>query len=100
MTDKSETALVVIDDDPDVLRATARVLMQAGYKVITGVSAAEALELTRRHLPAILLLDVMLPDGNGVGHPLRQFPGHHRAFYEGIDRNQVDTDCQAQFQLR
>ncbi len=55
-----------IDDDPDVLRATARILVQAGYQVITGVNAAEAVELTRRHLPAILLLDVMLPDGDGV----------------------------------
>lgn len=66
MIDRSATTLLVVDDDPDVLRATARVLLQAGYKVITGVNAAEALELTRRHLPAILLLDVMLPDGNGV----------------------------------
>ena len=66
MTPRSATTIVVIDDDPDVLRATARVLMQAGYNVISGVNAMEAMELTRRHLPAILLLDVMLPDGNGV----------------------------------
>ena len=66
MTEHSETTLVVIDDDPDVLHATARILLHAGYQVITGASVAEALELTRRHLPALLLLDVMLPDGNGV----------------------------------
>lgn len=58
--------LVVIDDDPDVLRATARILEQAHYHVITGGSAAQALELTRLHRPALLLLDVILPDGNGV----------------------------------
>lgn len=66
MTPRSATTLLVIDDDPDVLRATARMLTQAGYTVITGVNAVQAMELTRRHLPAILLLDVMLPDGNGV----------------------------------
>ncbi|MEI8029393.1 MAG: response regulator, partial [Comamonadaceae bacterium] len=66
MTEPAATTLVVIDDDPDVLRATARVLRQAGYDVVTGESAAQALELTWRHRPAILLLDVMLPDGNGI----------------------------------
>lgn len=66
MNEHATTTLVVIDDDPEVLRATARVLQQAGYTVITGASAAEAVALTRRHLPAILLLDVMMPDGNGV----------------------------------
>lgn len=66
MAKPASSTLVVIDDDPDVLRATAHILLQAGYHVITGASAAEALELTRRHQPALLLLDVMLPDGNGV----------------------------------
>ena len=66
MNEHATTTLVVIDDDPEVLRATARILQQAGYTVITGASAAEAVALTRRHLPALLLLDVMLPDGNGV----------------------------------
>ncbi len=66
MIKPASTTLVLIDDDPDVLRATARILLQAGYRVITGVNAAEALALTRRHRPALLLLDVMLPDGNGV----------------------------------
>ncbi len=66
MAEPASYTLVVIDDDPDVLRATAHVLLQAGYQVITGASAADALELTRCHQPALLLLDVMLPDGNGV----------------------------------
>jgi diguanylate cyclase (GGDEF)-like protein len=66
MTSTLAITLVVIDDDPDVLRATTRILVEAGYQVITGVCAADALELTRRHRPAMLLLDVMLPDGDGV----------------------------------
>lgn len=60
------TTLLVIADDPDGLAATARILAEAGYQVITGANAAEALELTRRHRPALLLLDAVLPDGNGV----------------------------------
>jgi PAS domain S-box-containing protein len=66
MAERAATSLVLIDDDPDVLRATERILLQAGYQVVTGASAAEAIVLTRRHLPALLLLDVVLPDGNGL----------------------------------
>ncbi len=57
---------MVIDDDLDVLSATRRILLDAGYNVITGTSASEAIELTHRTLPAMLLLDVVLPDGSGV----------------------------------
>ncbi len=58
--------LVLIDADADALRTTAGLLEDAGYEVITGGTAAQALTLTRQHRPALLLLDVMLPDGNGV----------------------------------
>jgi DNA-binding NtrC family response regulator len=44
MTTRSAITLVVVDDDPDVLRATACILVQAGYKVITGLNAAEAID--------------------------------------------------------
>lgn len=66
MPNSFATTLVVIDDNPDGLRATANILVEAGYQVITGGNATEAMELTRRHRPALLLLDVMLPDGNGI----------------------------------
>ena len=66
MNEHGASALVLIDDDPNVLRTTARILLDAGYRVITGVNAAEAYQLTRQHKPALLLLDVMLPDGNGL----------------------------------
>jgi len=58
--------ILAVDDDADVLRATQRILVEAGFQVLTGATAAEALELTQRHRPALVLLDVMLPDGNGV----------------------------------
>ena len=55
-----------MDDDPDVLRATGHILQEAGFTVFTGSRAAEVVELTRRHHPTLLLLDVVLADGNGV----------------------------------
>lgn len=58
--------ILFVDDDPDVIWSTTRMLVQAGYAVVNGSSAAEALALTRRHHPALVLLDVELPDGNGI----------------------------------
>jgi len=41
-------------------------LEEAGYVVLSGGTAAEALTLAQRHHPSLVLLDVELPDGNGV----------------------------------
>ncbi|WP_296490020.1 diguanylate cyclase [Rhodoferax sp.] len=97
MADPASTTLVVIDDDPDVLRATARILQQAGYQVITGASAAEALALTRRHRPALLLLDVMLPDGNGVdvARQIKSEPALHAVFVILLSGLKTSGDDQA-----
>jgi C4-dicarboxylate-specific signal transduction histidine kinase len=60
------TTILVVDDDPDVVWTTTRMLEDAGYAVLSGATAAEALTLILRHRPPIVLLDVELPDGNGV----------------------------------
>jgi DNA-binding NarL/FixJ family response regulator len=59
---------VLVVDDSAAFRATARVLLAArGYEVV-GVAedAASALEAARRLRPDCVLLDVNLPDGDGV----------------------------------
>jgi two-component sensor histidine kinase len=63
---RSDTIILVVDDDLGLVEATALALRDAGFTVVTGRTAAEALQLTRRHRPALLLLDVNLPDGSGV----------------------------------
>jgi two-component system, NarL family, sensor histidine kinase UhpB len=61
-----DLTLLLIDDDPDVVWTTTRMLVEAGYLVLNGFTAAEALTLVYRHRPAMVLLDVTLPDGNGI----------------------------------
>jgi len=58
--------ILVVDDDPDVLFATSRILRGANLSVMEGQNAADAIRLTQEHHPALILLDVNLPDGNGV----------------------------------
>ncbi|MCX6698061.1 MAG: response regulator, partial [Methanoregula sp.] len=60
------TTILVVDDDPDILWSTAKILRDAGFVVLEGAGAADAEKLTQEHRPALVLLDVNLPDGNGV----------------------------------
>ena len=61
-----QISILVVDDDPDVLYATSRILRGAGLLVLEGQNAADAIRLTQEHHPALVLLDVDLPDGSGV----------------------------------
>jgi DNA-binding NarL/FixJ family response regulator len=59
--------VLIVDDHPDVRRAARRVLEQDGFEVVAeGASAREALEAAERLRPGIVLIDVALPDADGV----------------------------------
>jgi PAS domain S-box-containing protein len=62
---ENETILVV-DDDPALRLIASRLFKQAGYVVAEAGTAAECLRLAREEKPDLILLDVILPDGNGV----------------------------------
>jgi CheY-like chemotaxis protein len=63
---KSETVILLVEDDPDQAALAELRLTMAGYKVHS-VDRAKALSsyLRQQARPDLLLLDVMLPDGNG-----------------------------------
>ena len=57
--------VLVVDDEPQFLRALATNLRGAGYEVETAATAAEALSAAALHPPDAVVLDLLLPDGNG-----------------------------------
>jgi CheY-like chemotaxis protein len=57
--------VLIVDDDPVVLRVLSGVLSRAGYEVVPAASMVEALRAARR-VPDVCLLDLRLPDGNGL----------------------------------
>ncbi|HUK82816.1 MAG TPA: winged helix-turn-helix domain-containing protein [Verrucomicrobiae bacterium] len=61
----SETVLVV-DDEADVLDLVVYNLHKAGYKTIAARDGASALLKARDHLPALVVLDLMLPQIEGT----------------------------------
>jgi len=58
--------VLIVDDDADVLRAHSRLLKGAGYRVIEASTGGEGLRLARENRPNLILLDVVLPDVDGV----------------------------------
>ena len=58
--------VLVVDDEPQFLRALVTNLRGAGYEVETAVTAAEALTAAGLHPPDAFILDLLLPDGTGV----------------------------------
>jgi CheY-like chemotaxis protein len=58
--------ILIVDDYPGALYLRRRIMMDAGYEVIEATTGEEALQLARRHLPALVLLDVNLPDISGT----------------------------------
>jgi cobalt-zinc-cadmium efflux system membrane fusion protein len=61
------TATILLVDDDEVLRQVLRrVLTRDGYEVIEAGGVAEALERARQQRPALALIDLRLPDGDGV----------------------------------
>ena len=58
--------ILVCDDEPQILRALRVILGDAGFEVITAASAEEALDTSAVHPLDAAIVDLVLPDGDGV----------------------------------
>jgi two-component system KDP operon response regulator KdpE len=58
--------ILVVDDDPGILLAVRRYLEASGFRVDTRAAAMGLLEALRHLRPDVLLLDLVLPDGDGA----------------------------------
>src|SRR4030042_6210464 len=62
----SKAKILCVDDDPDLLYINASILRSAGFEVLEATTGNECLNIAREKRPDLILLDVMLPDINGV----------------------------------
>jgi two-component system KDP operon response regulator KdpE len=60
------TRVLVIDDEPQILRALRINLSVRGYEVVTAATGAEALRTAVEHRPDVVVLDLGLPDMSGI----------------------------------
>jgi two-component system phosphate regulon response regulator PhoB len=71
-----KTKILVVDDEPEAVELVEFNLRQAGFVVVSAADGKEALRKAKEHLPALIVLDVMLPgvDGLEVCKLLRRNP--------------------------
>jgi DNA-binding response OmpR family regulator len=58
--------VLVVDDEPGILKFISIGLKSFGYQVITSLNGQEALKLVETENPDIMLLDVLMPGMNGT----------------------------------
>jgi DNA-binding response OmpR family regulator len=61
-----DAKLLAIDDDPDILKVLKANLELHGFSLLTADSLAAARVILDTHLPDLVLLDLTLPDGDGL----------------------------------
>ncbi len=58
--------ILVVDDEPQIVRALKVVLREAGFQILAAETASEALDLAAVRPPAAAIVDLVLPDMDGV----------------------------------
>ncbi|QAT17107.1 response regulator [Candidatus Velamenicoccus archaeovorus] len=66
--------LLIVDDEPDVLKLLGERLAKAGYEVIKASCGKEAVALAQKKTPDLIILDIAMPgmDGSEVAGILRK----------------------------
>jgi DNA-binding response OmpR family regulator len=70
-----KATILVVDDEPHVLKLVKANLESSGYKVLTASDGIEAVNLVEQELPDLVVLDLMLPkmDGYAACRRIREF---------------------------
>jgi two-component system, OmpR family, KDP operon response regulator KdpE len=66
VSDGPAVRILVCDDEPQILRALRVILRDAGFEAVTAATGEEALDLAAVKPPEAAILDLMLPDIDGV----------------------------------
>jgi DNA-binding response OmpR family regulator len=86
--------ILLIDDNAEILTTTARYLRARGLEVVTSSASLGVSSLVRRHVPSVIVLDVMMPalDGGALARLLHT-PGPKGTtpiiFYSAVDEEQL-----------
>ena len=63
---KEEVKILLVDDEPDILEIISFNLEKVGYQVATASNGLEALQKAKKFLPHLIILDVMMPELDGI----------------------------------
>jgi len=65
MANRKEFSILVADDNPVNVKLLEKALFKVGYRVITALNGSQTQKLASKHRPDLILLDIMMPKGDG-----------------------------------
>jgi two-component system, OmpR family, alkaline phosphatase synthesis response regulator PhoP len=63
---KKDIRILLVDDEPDILEMVGYNLSAEGYEVFTASNGIKAVSAAKKHLPHLIILDVMMPEMDGI----------------------------------
>ena len=66
MGDKKNIKVLVVDDEEDIVELLKYNLEKEGYSVKTALDGKEAVKISKKYIPNLILLDIMMPKMDGV----------------------------------
>jgi CheY-like chemotaxis protein len=68
--------ILIVDDEPHMLRVTELSLKRGGFQLITGRNGFDAIDQATREQPALIVMDVLMPEKDGLQalRELKQLP--------------------------
>jgi len=58
--------ILIVDDEPHMLRVTELSIKKGGFDIVIGRNGREAVELATREKPALIVMDVSMPEMDGL----------------------------------
>jgi two-component system alkaline phosphatase synthesis response regulator PhoP len=64
--DNSAFKVLLVDDEPDIVEFLGYNLKKEGYTVLTASNGRDAIDIAKKEIPHLIVLDVMMPDMDGI----------------------------------
>jgi DNA-binding response OmpR family regulator len=90
----SNKRILVVDDEPHLIRSLSFILTKEGYEVITAENGEEAVQKAAENKPVLMFLDIMMPKKNGyeVCQMIRSMPDFKEMFIIILSAKGGDVD--------
>ncbi len=66
MIEADNYKILLVDDEPDILEFVSYNLKKEGFNVITSQNGMDAINIAKKELPQLIILDVMMPEMDGI----------------------------------
>lgn len=64
--DNSKFKILLVDDEPDIVEFLGYNLKKEGYTILTANNGKDAVDIAKKEIPHLIVLDVMMPDMDGI----------------------------------